>query len=80
MESIPISKFKATCLAVLQKVHSTGEAVLVTRRGEPIAEVVPPSRPARDVRRLGALAGKGRIEGDLVAPAIEPGEWEVVRD
>jgi prevent-host-death family protein len=80
VESIPISKFKATCLAVLHKVHSTGEPVLVTRRGEPIAEVVPPSRPAYEPRRLGALANRGRIKGDLVAPAIDPGEWEVLQD
>lgn len=34
-----ISKFKATCLAVLQEVRQTGQPILVTRRGEPIAEV-----------------------------------------
>ena len=79
MESIPISKFKATCLAVLHKVRSTGESVLVTRRGEPIAEIVPPSRLAQKDRRLGALAGRGRIEGDLLAPAVQPGEWEVLQ-
>lgn len=80
MESISISRFKATCLAVLQKVHSSGQPVLVTRRGEPIAEVVPPSRPTQDVRQLGALAGRGRIQGDILSPVIDPADWEVLKD
>ncbi len=42
MEEIAISKFKATCLAVLERVRKTGKPVLVTRFGEPVAELVPP--------------------------------------
>ena len=42
-----ISKFKATCLAVLQRVKRTGKPVVVTRFGKPIAEVVPPSGRAK---------------------------------
>ncbi|MGH9042311.1 MAG: type II toxin-antitoxin system prevent-host-death family antitoxin, partial [Acidimicrobiia bacterium] len=32
-DAIPISKFKATCLAVLEEVRRTGRPVVVTRRG-----------------------------------------------
>ena len=39
MEKIAISKFKATCLAVLETVRKTGKPVLVTRFGEPVAEI-----------------------------------------
>ncbi len=46
-ETIMISKFKATCLAVLNKVKQTGQPVLVTRRGEPIALIEPPPQPER---------------------------------
>ena len=42
MESIAVSKFKATCLAVLQRVKRTGRPVRVTRFGKPVADVVPP--------------------------------------
>ena len=42
MEEMAISKFKATCLAVLERVRKTGEPVLITRFGHPIAEVVAP--------------------------------------
>ena len=47
MEEIAISKFKATCLAVLERVRRTGKPILVTRFGKPVAEVVAPSPPPR---------------------------------
>lgn len=67
MEEMAISKFKATCLAVLERVRKTGEPVLITRFGHPMAEVVAPGTliPAR---RLGTMSGSGRIIGDIVGP------------
>ena len=44
-EVVTISKFKATCLAVLDKVKRTGKPILVTRRGEAIATITPPPEP-----------------------------------
>ena len=79
MESISISEFKATCLARLERVRRTGQRLLVTRRGEPIAEVVPPSTPARSRRWLGAGRGSGRIVGDVVSPVVPADEWESAR-
>lgn len=73
---MPISKFKATCLAALERVRRTGRPLLVTRRGVPVAEVVPPPPPPPPERWLGALAGTGRITGDVVAPAAGEDEWE----
>ncbi len=74
MEEMQISTFKATCLAVLERVGKTGQPVLVTRYGQPVAQIVPP--PAGNW--LGAMAGAGRIEGDLVAPALDAEEWEAL--
>jgi prevent-host-death family protein len=79
MEEIAISKFKATCLAVLESVRKTGKTVLVTRFGEPVAEVVPPHRSRKPKRWVGSLAGTGQITGDIVAPASQEDEWEVLR-
>lgn len=80
MDELAISKFKATCLAVLERVRRTGEPVLITKRGEPIAEVVPVSRPRNGQRRLGCLEGRGSVVGDIVSPIVEPGEWESLRE
>ncbi len=79
MEELAISKFKATCLAVLERVRRTRKPVLITRFGLPVAEVVPPSVPPRPERWLGALRSRGRIRGDIVAPAMEAKDWEALR-
>lgn len=79
MTTIAISKFKATCLAVLERVRRTGQPVLITRFGEPVAEVKPPPPPTQRQRWLGAMQGTGRITGDLVSPAAEEGDWDVLR-
>jgi prevent-host-death family protein len=76
MENIAISKFKATCLAVLEEVRRTGRPVLITKRGEPIAEIVPASRPASGKRQLGLLAHTGKVVGDIVSPVLDEDEWE----
>ena len=79
MEEMAISKFKATCLAVLERVRKTGQPVLITRFGEPVAEVVPPSQPPRPEDWIGSLGHTGKITGDIVSPASAEGDWEVER-
>lgn len=78
MEEIAISKFKATCLAVLEKVRRTGKPILVTRFGEPVAEVVPPQAP-KPKHWVGSLATTGQITGDIISPASDEDDWEVLR-
>jgi prevent-host-death family protein len=78
MEEIPISTFKATCLAVLEEVRRTRRRVRVTRFGTPVAEIVPPSADARPASWLGGLAGTGRIQGDLIAPVGRAGDWDAL--
>ncbi len=80
MDRIPISKFKAGCLAILERVRRSRRPVLVTRFGEPVAEIVPPSPKARPKDWLGCMRREGRIVGDIVSPAIGRSEWEALRD
>ena len=77
METMAISKFKATCLAVLQRVRTTGQTVRITRRGEPIADVVPPGPPRRSKGWLGAMSDRMRIRGDITVPSSELVHWDV---
>lgn len=79
LEEIAISKFKATCLAVLKRVRRTGQPIRVTRFGEPVAEIVPPSPPARPEGWLGCMSGTAEIEGDIVSSVLEQEEWEALR-
>lgn len=78
VETIAVSKFKATCLAVLERVRRTGQPVLITKRGRPLAEVVPPSAATGDRRTLGVMASRGRIAGDTVGPPVGPDEWDAL--
>ena len=79
METVSISLFKATCLARLDKVKRTGQPLLITRKGEPIAQVNPPT-PTRAARTwLGSLRSTGRIVGDIVSPAAGEHDWEALR-
>ena len=78
MEEIAISKFKATCLSVLETVRKTRKPVRVTRFGKPVAEVVPPTTPERPAGWIGSMVGTGRITGDIVAPAANEEEWEAL--
>ena len=77
MEQIAISKFKATCLEVLERVRRTRKRILVTRFGEPVAEVAPPSVSVRKEKRVGAMVGTARIKGDIVSP-VAGNDWEVL--
>lgn len=79
MRSISVSEFKATCLAVLQRVKRTGQPILVTRFGEPVAEVVPPTRPWQDAAWLGSMRGRAEIVGDVVGPASPSRSWDALR-
>ncbi len=74
-----ISKFKATCLAVLKRVRRTRKPILVTKFGEPVAQVLPPPPVPRPKRWLGDLAGTGKILGDIVSPASDERDWEALR-
>jgi prevent-host-death family protein len=79
MDEITISKFKATCLALLAKVKRTGRPILVTRKGEPIAQIVPPPPPQKPASWLGSFRATGKITGDVVSSPVAENEWEALR-
>ncbi len=79
MERVAISKFKATCLALLEEVRKTREPILITRFGKPIAQIVPPEPPSSDKRKLGGLAHSIELAGDIVASPERGGRRREVR-
>ena len=76
MDTIAISKFKATCLARIERVRQTGRPLLITKRGIAIAQVIPP--PAEPTGSgLGRMAGTVTEFGDITAP-LEEADWEAL--
>ncbi len=78
MDSLPVSRFKATCLAALERVRKTGRPLLVTRRGVPIAQVVPPPPAEPQNSGFGVMHGTADELADIVAPLPEE-DWEALR-
>ena len=69
---MPAGEFKARCLRVLDDVALSRREVVVTKRGKPVAKVVP-------IASTGAVPIKGLIvrQGDLVSPVDE--RWDADR-
>ena len=60
--TITVTEFKAKCLQLLDNLDSQG--LIVTKRGRPVARVLPVSLPANaDV--VGSMRDKIRVKGDL---------------
>jgi prevent-host-death family protein len=71
--SMAASEFKAKCLKVLDDVAATGDALIITKRGRPIAKLTPLQADRKPM--MGRWEGKGKIKGDLAGFNAE-GEWE----
>ena len=71
MKTMAAGAFKAHCLAVMDEVQAKREVVVITKRGKPVAKLVPASQDADDI--FGFLRGKGTITGDVISPVIE--DW-----
>ena len=71
--TVPAGKFKAECLRIMDEVAAGGRPVVITKRGKPVARLVPAASAATDV--MGVLEGKVEIRGDIVKPALTPKQW-----
>ena len=61
---ISASDFKARCLGLLDEVHASGTEIVITKRGKPVARLVPVVGARASTR--GAWKGFARIRGDIV--------------
>lgn len=77
MKTIPASEFKTKCLALMDEVRRTGEPILVTKHGRPVAQLTPHRAP-RAKSLIGLHAGRIRVVGDIVSP-LGVGDWEAMR-
>jgi prevent-host-death family protein len=80
MQEIAISEFKAKCLAMLKQVSRTKKPIRVTRFGKPIADVMPPAVVQPRAALIDSMKDSMEIVGDIISPANDEDEWEVLRD
>jgi len=77
MQTIQASKFKARCLALMDEVARTGETILITKNGRPVAELRPHCGP-RAKSLIGLHKGRIRIRGEIISP-IGTELWEALK-
>ncbi len=68
MKTMAAGFFKAKCLAVMDEVQATQETVVITKRGKPVAKLVPVNAETDEIYNF--MKGKGTITGDVISPAI----------
>jgi prevent-host-death family protein len=73
MRRIPAGQFKAKCLSLMDEVRQTGEEIIITKRGQPVARLLPPL-PEKPQRVWGCQEGTVEIIGDIVSSTDE--EWD----
>jgi len=73
MKKMAAGAFKVHCLAVMDEVQSKRESVLITKRGKPVAKLVPVEKNPDDIFNF--MKGNSSIVGDVVSHAFSPEEW-----
>jgi len=75
MQTVTATEFKAKCLRLLDEVNRTGEALIISKHGKPVARVVPenPEKPWL------VLRGSGHYIGDPFEPTVSESEIECLK-
>jgi prevent-host-death family protein len=66
MELLAASKFKEQCLSLLDNLDPEG--IIITKRGKPVARVVPVSTDCAGL--IGSMKGRIKIKGDILSTGI----------
>ena len=72
--TIKASEFKAKCLKLMDEVAETGEEIVITKNGRPVARLL--AYKAQKNKWFGADEGIIEITGDIVSPIDV--EWEAM--
>jgi len=73
---MPAGEFKARCWSVMDDVNAKGEPALSTKRGTPVAKVVPDA--SRKQSLFGFMAGESKIVGDIESAVVRLEQWEAI--
>ena len=77
MKKIAAGEIKARCLTLMEDVRSTREPLVITKRGKPVAKLVPVEDTKDDF--IGRLKGVMKIVGDIESPVVPLEDWEALR-
>ncbi len=75
--TIAASEAKARLLELISSVDESGSELVITKRGRPVAKLIPFREGTRSESAYGCMAGTFEITGDIVSP--EPDVWDAMR-
>ncbi len=78
-QEVSISEFKAKCISLLHQVTATKTSLRITRRGKPIADVVPVSSDLESKEWMGSMSNHTELGTDIVSPVIEIADIEALK-
>ena len=77
MKRMPAGEFKAKCLRVMEEVRKYRTPVVITKKGKPVAKLVPADDTPRSI--FGCMVDKIKIIGDIESPVLPPmAQWDMV--
>lgn len=79
MAEMNATAFKASCLEVMDRIAKTREEVIITKRGKPVARLLPVD-PPQTAPLFGALKGTFHIPDDELLSPTSTNDWNVVRE
>jgi prevent-host-death family protein len=76
-KTVAAGEFKAKCLRIMDRVSTTREPVIVTKKGKPLVKLIPISEATPEV--FGCLRDRLEIAGDIESPIITVANWEALK-
>jgi prevent-host-death family protein len=79
MRDVPATIFKAKCLELMDRVAERHESFVITKRGKPVAKLVPVERrPQESI--FDWMRGRVSIRGDIINSPLPPETWETLEE
>jgi prevent-host-death family protein len=72
IKHVPAAEFKINCLRLMDEVALQRRPIIITRRGKPVAKLVPVEE--KPIGLVDCMAGTAKICGDIVGP-VEDAGW-----
>jgi prevent-host-death family protein len=74
---VPAGKFKATCLDLMDRVASTGEEIVITKHGKPVAKLVAAQRARKAPRSVhGCMRGTILVSAPIAQQLSTNERWD----
>jgi prevent-host-death family protein len=74
---VTATEFKARCLELMEHVGRTRRPLTITKRGRPVAQLVPP--PPEDTKPWLRLRGSATRSGDVLSPVVKERDIRALR-